>query len=100
MTEIIYEGPTAQVVTASDEQVIVEDTTPAHYQDKGDDPTIFVGGPQGPPGVDAVNNVFVQNVDPRLAVAAPPLPKEWLWVQTNMGASGEDFTLWIEDGDA
>jgi hypothetical protein len=28
----------------------------------------------------------------------PAVPGPYLWVQTGLGASGTDFTFWIEDG--
>lgn len=37
--------------------------------------------------------VFVQDAAP-----SGVLPPEYLWVQTNIGGPGGDFSFWIEDG--
>lgn len=52
-------------------------------------------GPQGPAGAAGPGNLFVQNAAP-----SGTLPSQYLWVQTNLGVSGEDITFWVEDGDA
>jgi hypothetical protein len=30
--------------------------------------------------------------------APTPAPPHYLWVQTGLGATGTDFTIWVEDG--
>lgn len=51
--------------------------------------TIFTLGPP------SVFPLFVQDAAP-----GGTLPSQYVWVQTNMGVSGEDFAFWVEDGDA
>lgn len=60
---------------------------------------VGVVGPPGPPGADGASgtgtsNVFVQDSAPVTGET------RYVWFQTNQGASGEDFTIWVEDGDA
>lgn len=43
-------------------------------------------------GGGGTQNLFVQNASP----VSPP--STYLWVQTGLGTSGNDFTFWIEDG--
>ncbi len=43
-------------------------------------------------GGGAAQNVFIQNTAP----VAPP--STYLWMQTGLGVSGKDFSLWVEDG--
>jgi hypothetical protein len=47
-------------------------------------------GPQGPQGVAGPQNLFVQNATPTFTGPA-------LWVQTSLGLSGTDFTIWINE---
>jgi len=44
------------------------------------------------PGVAPGGQCFVQPAQPAAAVA-------YLWVQTGAGTNGEDWTIWIEDGE-
>lgn len=46
-------------------------------------------GAQGPPGP---GNLFISDTAPSAA------PVKYMWVQTGLGDTGDDWTIWIEDG--
>ena len=49
-------------------------------------------GPEGPRGIPGPQNLHVGPVQPIFT-------QPGLWVQTGLGVSGNDFTIWIEDGE-
>ena len=57
---------------------------------------LLVGGGSAPRWVDASEVVQPNVVVSETAPAFPP--STYLWVQTGLGDTGEDFTFWIEDG--
>ena len=51
-----------------------------------------IQGIQGPQGIAGPSNLFVQNSTP----SSPP--SQYMWLQTGLGISGKDMTIWVEDG--
>ena len=86
-TSVSVSGNPAPTVVGVSEQAHEHPVTAARSGAQG--PT----GPQGEQGIAGEQSVYVQPTQPT------GLTRDYLWVQTGLGPTGTDWTLWFEDND-